>query len=57
MDPQTNTKTLKDLTPAQKLEILNKVKKYTNQNYEGIVNKDDLSVAEKALEDYIKNSK
>lgn len=66
MDPQSNTtqpntstnqtSILGNLSLEEKSNLLKKVKKHATSNYEGIINEEDLSVAEKALDDYIKNT-
>ena len=66
MDPQTITtqnsssqkqnSVLGNLSLSDKANLLKKVKKYTNENYEGIINEEDLAIAEKALEEYMKKA-
>ena len=56
MDPQPNTtQSIKTMTPEQKLEILTKVKKYANQNYEKIITNEEVSEAEKKLDGLTNN--
>jgi|GEM_PF-6295379 len=66
MDPQSNTNQtnqsankpsiLENIPLDEKLGLLTKVKKYADIHYEGIVNEKDLAIAEKALDDFIKNT-
>jgi len=66
VDPQTITtqnsssqkqnSVLGNLSLSDKANLLKKVKKYTNENYEGIINEEDLAIAEKALEEYMKKA-